>query len=662
MNMNKVAHSFKTTVRKLLCLLVLVVVSLSILGGNFQKAYAYNPQVIRSLLDTTYWYDPTINNCGVTTASTSSSGPVFLLGDSVTSGLPDFDGAKTQIESAFETSQIPITVNAKPGRYIKAWDPDGLNPKQSRIPGGLDAIAEDPTIKSAAKIIIQLGTNQGKSGGGWPDAATFTADVSAMINAVRALNSTAEIYWINIAVNTPRTSDLPLWSERNRIISEQSSVNNFSVIDWFDVAFPGKDPFNIPNVVSPMLNLIHASDAGKSALADLLVDAVSGDSNAANASASNANLSSPTCCRAANGASALIGGDNKEKIWNFLIGKGLTPPQAAGVMGNMQAESGFNPKRVQNTPTPEGDKDNITVDGKTGYGISQWTTVGRQKGLENAAKTAGTPSGDLGTQLQYLFDESNQRALDRKPPHPTYIDTSLKEWKGLTTTLNVRDATIFWHWNNERSGDNAARVEGRVQFATDILAQFGSTSGGVSSVSASNVLCVNGAGGPFSYGRYASLSRQQLIDIILKAPNWKPQSQDPVNDITSGVAVDNLLRLLAGLIESLPTEQITPSVIQTGHSCLSASGNISNHMGGLAVDLGGSGHSPQSMNTIFTWLYNNNAALGINELIFEPVPAGTSTLKHGAPLVYKLGTREDHRDHIHVSVKGPIPTTCPGAV
>ena len=155
------------------------------------------------------------------------------------------------------------------------------------------------------------------------------------------------------------------------------------------------------------------------------------------------------------------------------------------------------------------------------------------------------------------------------------------------------------------------------------------------------------------------MSRQQLEDLILNHPNFRPQSQLPVQDIKSGAAADNLLRLMAALLESLPGELLTPSVIQSGHSCRSAGGGISNHSAGLAVDIGGAGHTDASMANIFTFLHNNSAALGVDELIFSPVPSGTSTLKHGQPLVYEDATMRGHEDHIHVSVQGPPATSCP---
>lgn len=45
---------------------------------------------------------------------------------------------------------------------------------------------------------------------------------------------------------------------------------------------------------------------------------------------------------------SLTGTTNEEKIWNYLIGQGMTAQGVAGLMGNMQAESGFSPNNMEN--------------------------------------------------------------------------------------------------------------------------------------------------------------------------------------------------------------------------------------------------------------------------------------------------------------------------
>ena len=46
---------------------------------------------------------------------------------------------------------------------------------------------------------------------------------------------------------------------------------------------------------------------------------------------------------------SLKGTTNEEKIWNYLIGKGLSVYGAAGLMGNLYAESGLRPNNLQNS-------------------------------------------------------------------------------------------------------------------------------------------------------------------------------------------------------------------------------------------------------------------------------------------------------------------------
>ena len=105
----------------------------------------------------------------------------------------------------------------------------------------------------------------------------------------------------------------------------------------------------------------------------------------------------------------LTGDNNKEKIWCYLITKfGLSKGGAAGLMGNMQRESGFIPDKWQEYP--EGICDDKFVE-NCGYGLVQWTyTTFRKTGPDTLWKFAGetfpNTSGKVGTlktQLDYLY-------------------------------------------------------------------------------------------------------------------------------------------------------------------------------------------------------------------------------------------------------------------
>jgi hypothetical protein len=80
-----------------------------------------------------------------------------------------------------------------------------------------------------------------------------------------------------------------------------------------------------------------------------------------------------------------------DQIMSFLQGQlGLTPAQAAGVAGNFQVESGFNPAAYN---PKEG-----------AVGLAQWEG-GREQALRQFAQQNGTSETDLTTQLQYMAQE-----------------------------------------------------------------------------------------------------------------------------------------------------------------------------------------------------------------------------------------------------------------
>lgn len=63
--------------------------------------------------------------------------------------------------------------------------------------------------------------------------------------------------------------------------------------------------------------------------------------------------------------STVVGGDVEEKVWNYLRGAGYSEEQTAGVMGNIQRESQFNPWAAQNKSTTPAES--------SGWGLVQWT-------------------------------------------------------------------------------------------------------------------------------------------------------------------------------------------------------------------------------------------------------------------------------------------------
>ena len=110
--------------------------------------------------------------------------------------------------------------------------------------------------------------------------------------------------------------------------------------------------------------------------------------------------------------------DAEKAIWDFLHGKLGNAYGAAGIMGNLYAESALRPNNLQNTyekklgmtdaeftaAVDSGSYTNFVKD-SAGYGLAQWTYWSRKQALLEFAQAAGKSIGDLQMQLDFLWKE-----------------------------------------------------------------------------------------------------------------------------------------------------------------------------------------------------------------------------------------------------------------
>ena len=110
-----------------------------------------------------------------------------------------------------------------------------------------------------------------------------------------------------------------------------------------------------------------------------------------------------------------------QKIWDKLISAGMTKAGAAGLMGNLDAESALNPQNLQNTyekslgytdesytkAVDNGTYANFAKD-CAGYGLAQWTYWARKQELLSYAKFCKKSIGDLDMQLNFLLKELSE--------------------------------------------------------------------------------------------------------------------------------------------------------------------------------------------------------------------------------------------------------------
>lgn len=112
----------------------------------------------------------------------------------------------------------------------------------------------------------------------------------------------------------------------------------------------------------------------------------------------------------------------EREIWVYLTAR-LPPAAAAGIMGNLYAESGLNPRNLQNAGNKRlgvtddeyteavdsgeynsGNYNRFANDG-WGYGIAQWTYKARKAALLNFAEQRRASIGDLDMQMEFLWQE-----------------------------------------------------------------------------------------------------------------------------------------------------------------------------------------------------------------------------------------------------------------
>src|SRR4051794_26247579 len=139
---------------------------------------------------------------------------------------------------------------------------------------------------------------------------------------------------------------------------------------------------------------------------------------------------------------------NDKPAFDFFVSKGLTNFQAAGIVGNLDQESGVKPGAVQ-------------FGGGPGRGIAQWSVGGRWDSSANDnvlayARSKGESSGSLNLQLEFIWYE---------------LTTFGYGFSQLKATTNVTDATVVFMQKYEICG--ACDQSQRVAFARSVLSAYG---------------------------------------------------------------------------------------------------------------------------------------------------------------------------------------------
>jgi hypothetical protein len=163
---------------------------------------------------------------------------------------------------------------------------------------------------------------------------------------------------------------------------------------------------------------------------------------------------------------------NAEYIFDYLTAHGWSKEAICALLGNIQLESWLNPGAWEV--------------GGTGYGLVQWTPAAKflnWAGIENAAAAdelaRNNPRGLMDLQLEFLIwsslptTHSDYREwwphmvrthYNRSPlRHNTPGRMSFEEY--ISSMYDVEDLTLVFHATYVRSGDNAAVLQERIDFA-----------------------------------------------------------------------------------------------------------------------------------------------------------------------------------------------------
>jgi hypothetical protein len=202
--------------------------------------------------------------------------------------------------------------------------------------------------------------------------------------------------------------------------------------------------------------------------------------------------------------------NNAKLAFDYFVSQGLSPVQAAGIVGNLQGESGQGLNT--NTINPGDGRD-----GSDSIGIAQWNSS-RAQALRNYAASKGTPHTDLTTQLEFLHSEL-------KGPEKAAYDKLLAAQTPEEATRAMLAFERPKDWNVPGSHPN------RVQYAAKALAAYG---GGqpvpapASSAAPPSGLLAANAGGLGQAFQQAAPVEQASGGLMAPPPAEQPMQMAPI--------------------------------------------------------------------------------------------------------------------------------------
>ena len=150
-------------------------------------------------------------------------------------------------------------------------------------------------------------------------------------------------------------------------------------------------------------------------------------------------------------------GTNQEIVWQFLTGAGFSKESTAGMMGNIEWESGFK-------------TDKIEAGSGIGFGLIQWSHDRREL-IEKKASKDNKDIHDIHFQLEYLLQELESGSYWNFPSsvYSFSFDMSYSEFK---RTSDIDKATEAFCWCFEKPAEKTAKIDKRKEAAHKYYNEF----------------------------------------------------------------------------------------------------------------------------------------------------------------------------------------------
>ena len=166
--------------------------------------------------------------------------------------------------------------------------------------------------------------------------------------------------------------------------------------------------------------------------------------------------------KAQNALKAFSGQATKEeiekKVWNALTGAGYNENATAAAMGNIYAESGFNPATIEKGSG-------------VGFGLCQWS-YSRRDLLESTAKQQGKDPADVDFQISFLLGELKEAGRFADPCSSKYGLGSLRKSDWENGDIETATKAFMCCFERPSYDSSVNHIDKRIEMAKQYYQQF----------------------------------------------------------------------------------------------------------------------------------------------------------------------------------------------